>query len=363
MADTAQQKQDKECTCASMIVAGAFPGWWCEKHGDCNTDPAAFEAMRRMHASLEEAQARARPSESFQSRVRPWMMACFGSEIAEDVTERNHRYLEESLELVQSTGCTQSEARQLVDYVYGRPVGEPSQEAGGAMVTLAALCDAHGMDMHECGETELARVWTCADKIRAKQAAKPSHSPLPGPTDALSTTPAAHEILQTVRMRLEVAHGLLDLATGPGDARAALQAILEAIRDIDGVRHDDRLSDEVRSFIEGMSVSVDVSTGEHDAGNRYFGTVTEVMDDPVDKHGVTLLVQDAKPNFAAPAQTLINAAAREPWMTSYAATPRTKDGTEYIMTTVAANGFQLYRHEAQYLYALLGAALAGKAQS
>ncbi|MDQ0082872.1 hypothetical protein J2W35_003231 [Variovorax boronicumulans] len=59
------------------------------------------------------------------------------------------------------------------------------------------------------------------------------------------------------------------------------------------------MTDEMRSFIEGMSVSVDVSTGDDDAGNRYFGTVTEVMDDNADKHGVTLLVQNAEPNFAA----------------------------------------------------------------
>lgn len=53
-------------------------------------------------------------------------------------------------------------------------------------------------------------------------------------------------------------------------------------------------------LIEGMSVSVDVSTGDDDSGNRYFGTVTEVMDNPGDKHGVTLLVQDAEPNFTPP---------------------------------------------------------------
>ena len=64
------------------------------------------------------------------------------------------------------------------------------------------------------------------------------------------------------------------------------------------VEPDGRLSDELRNMIEGMSVSVDVSTGDHDAGRRYFGTVTEVMDDISDKHGVTLLVQDAEPNFA-----------------------------------------------------------------
>jgi hypothetical protein len=116
---------------------------------------------------------------TFQNRVKPWMTACFGEQIASDKTERNHRFLEESLELVQATGCTQSEAHQLVDYVFGRAVGEPAQEVGGVMVTLAALCLAHQMDMHSAGETELARIWTKVEQIRAKQAAKPRHSPLP----------------------------------------------------------------------------------------------------------------------------------------------------------------------------------------
>ena len=47
------------------------------------------------------------------------------------------------------------------------------------MVTLAALCRAHRLDMHECGEVELERIWGLVEKIRAKQAAKPVHSPLP----------------------------------------------------------------------------------------------------------------------------------------------------------------------------------------
>ncbi len=46
------------------------------------------------------------------------------------------------------------------------------------MLTLAALCLAQELDMHEAGETELARVWAKMDVIRAKQAAKPKHSPL-----------------------------------------------------------------------------------------------------------------------------------------------------------------------------------------
>ena len=117
--------------------------------------------------------------ESFQQRVQPWMMKCFGPMIAGDREERNHRFIEEALELVQSTGCSASEAHQLVDYVYGRPVGEPAQEVGGVMVTLAALCLANKIDMHSAAEVELARIWTKVDAIRAKQAAKPKHSPLP----------------------------------------------------------------------------------------------------------------------------------------------------------------------------------------
>lgn len=117
--------------------------------------------------------------EPFQARVQPWMTACFGAEISADGAERNHRFLEESLELVQACGCTASEAHQLVAYVYGRPVGERAQEVGGVMVTLAALCLAQDLDMHAAGETELARIWTKVEAIRAKQAAKPKHSPLP----------------------------------------------------------------------------------------------------------------------------------------------------------------------------------------
>ena len=117
----------------------------------------------------------------FQQGVAKWMEACFGPVISADCVERNHRFIEEALELVQACGCQRSEAHQLVDYVYNREMGEPTQEVGGVMVTLAALCLANGFDMASAGRTELARVWTKIETIRAKQAAKPRHSPLPSP--------------------------------------------------------------------------------------------------------------------------------------------------------------------------------------
>lgn len=115
---------------------------------------------------------------TFQTKVLEFLVACFG-EAALDKTERNHRFLEESLELVQACGCTASEAHQLVDYVFNRPIGEKYQETGGVMVTLAALCECQGLDMNDCGEIELYRVWQKIDQIRIKQANKPKHSPLP----------------------------------------------------------------------------------------------------------------------------------------------------------------------------------------
>lgn len=118
----------------------------------------------------------------FQAKVYRWMRETFSEEICKDITERNHRFLEEALELVQATGCGADEAHKLVDYVYGRPVGETQQEIGGVMVTLAALCGALGIKMQKCGDHEIERVMDpeIMQRIREKQKTKPKFSPLPG---------------------------------------------------------------------------------------------------------------------------------------------------------------------------------------
>ncbi len=120
---------------------------------------------------------------SYQARVADWVVACFGPDVALDRVERNHRFLEESLELVQALGCTREDAHALVEYTFGRPPGDVIQEVGGVLVTLAALCTAAGVEMVGAGEVELDRVLGLVDKIRAKQAAKPHGSPLPGPSE------------------------------------------------------------------------------------------------------------------------------------------------------------------------------------
>ena len=214
-------------TAAALRARGAVPSGWkqvpveiTDGMADAAADDhqlgkSAFEvSAARWKAMLAAAPAAPMSAQGapFQQRVQPWMMECFGPMIAGDREERNHRFIEEALELVQATGCSPSEAHQLVDYVFGRPVGEPAQEVGGVMVTLAALCLANDLDMHTAAETELSRIWTKVEAIRAKQAAKPKHSPLPTAApgsgveqDAAPTDAMVDAYLQTQRRAVEEA--------------------------------------------------------------------------------------------------------------------------------------------------------------
>lgn len=116
---------------------------------------------------------------SFQERVEAWLEACFPPAVRSDRGERTHRFLEEALELAQANGCSRADALALVEYVYGRPQGDPAQEVGGVMVTLASLCSATDLNMDHAGDTELAKNWDRIDVIREKQRMKPHGSPLP----------------------------------------------------------------------------------------------------------------------------------------------------------------------------------------
>lgn len=102
--------------------------------------------------------------------------------ITEAAQRLAYRFAEEALELVQACGASKEDVLRLVEYVYDRSMGEPAQEVGGVMVTLAALCFCNQIDLGSAAETELERVWQKIEKIRAKQAAKPEgvRSPLPG---------------------------------------------------------------------------------------------------------------------------------------------------------------------------------------
>lgn len=122
---------------------------------------------------------------AFQPRVAVWMQETFGPEVSADFTERGFRFGEEAIELLQANGTTKEDVLKLVDYVYGRPIGELRQEVGGTMVTLAALCQAREIDLMAEANTEQSRVESpeIRAKIQAKQADKRARmiaTPLPG---------------------------------------------------------------------------------------------------------------------------------------------------------------------------------------
>ena len=116
----------------------------------------------------------------FQMRIgKIWLGTVFQSAAPEamDPIERALRFLEESQELAQSLGVTREQALQLVEYTWSRPVGEPPQEVGGSLVTLASLCDCVDIDMIQAGWTEFYRCHKpeVMEKIRNKQVTKQLH--------------------------------------------------------------------------------------------------------------------------------------------------------------------------------------------
>ncbi|EMB1708133.1 ead/Ea22-like family protein [Escherichia coli] len=98
-----------------------------------------------------------------------------------------------------------------------------------------------------------------------------------------------------LRVELEAAeNNLIDCECHVAELEEALrdkQALLEASE-----KRIAELEAEL-TLIEGMEVSIDVSTCDADLGNRYFGTVTEALELDTAKNGYILLVQDAEPNF------------------------------------------------------------------
>jgi hypothetical protein len=96
--------------------------------------------------------------ERFQGAVGKWMVEVFGDEIAMDPLERIMRFLEEAMELAQALGMTEAECGRVAGYVWGRPVGEPTQEVGGVMVTLAALCFRQDIGLADAALTEFRRI-------------------------------------------------------------------------------------------------------------------------------------------------------------------------------------------------------------
>jgi hypothetical protein len=104
-----------------------------------------------------------------QRQVFAWALRCFPEFTVRDPRERVRRVIEEALELGQAEGLSIVDARQLVEYVFKRPAGEPQQELGGLMLTTLAYAENAGYNRAYCEEIELKRVLSISpDHFREK---------------------------------------------------------------------------------------------------------------------------------------------------------------------------------------------------
>lgn len=183
----------------------APPCWWIDHGTHGQITQRQDEADAAVNAGKRVVSYAARQpvglSDTFQHGVSEWMDKCFLPSLYSDMTERGDRLLEEVLELLQAHGYDKARVPTLVDYVFSRPVGDPAQEVGGVMVTLAGYCWVAGLDMHVHGHAELARIShpEVMAKIRAKQEAKNAlHFDTPLPGNAAPPAQAVPDAVQVI---------------------------------------------------------------------------------------------------------------------------------------------------------------------
>jgi hypothetical protein len=94
---------------------------------------------------------------TLETRVKEWVVSRIGA-MNMHRRERAMRLLEESVELAQSEGITQDQVTRQVAHVFGRPAGEPSQEAAGVAVTLLGWCAATDNQLLDLAVREIERI-------------------------------------------------------------------------------------------------------------------------------------------------------------------------------------------------------------
>lgn len=92
-----------------------------------------------------------------QKRVMEWVRTRIGPEHTHS-RERAMRLLEEAVELAQAEGIFIESVQRQVGHVYGRPAGEPEQEAAGVAVCLLAWCESRGISFVTLAAREIERI-------------------------------------------------------------------------------------------------------------------------------------------------------------------------------------------------------------
>jgi ADP-ribose pyrophosphatase YjhB (NUDIX family) len=129
--------------------------------GDEESHRLAVQKCSITHGFSPRAEAAAPPTpqlDECQGTVVAWGTECFGAEHMADHKVRALRLLEESIEFAQSVDAPVEQCVKLVEYVYSRPAGDPSQELGGVGVGWVAAATALGVSALETLRTEINRV-------------------------------------------------------------------------------------------------------------------------------------------------------------------------------------------------------------
>lgn len=109
----------------------------------------------------------------YQYKYFEWLKNCMGEEVAFDPQERNHRFCEEALELLQACGYSKDAVLKMLEYVYSRqPSHRPNNEIGDVQGTLAALSSARGVNLGRISEEILIHNIARTPIIRKKHAEK-----------------------------------------------------------------------------------------------------------------------------------------------------------------------------------------------
>ena len=115
-----------------------------------------------------------------QQDVQEWLHNCFDHKIVHSRQERALRFLEEAIELCQASGLPFESVQSIIHYVYSRSVGRLEQEAGGVMISFAALCNNLNIDMQFVANAEYQNICRKVEAIRTKQLNKSGYKNITG---------------------------------------------------------------------------------------------------------------------------------------------------------------------------------------
>jgi hypothetical protein len=121
------------------------------------SEPIAEAILKEFLLFQSMPQALPDAIEYIQQQIRLWIVTRLGQK-AMNLPERGRRAFEESAEVGQALGVTREEAHRIVDHVFDKPVGQLSQELGGAALTLLACAEASKNNLGNCVTNELARI-------------------------------------------------------------------------------------------------------------------------------------------------------------------------------------------------------------